>query len=73
MKQPHWAQSDLEPDAEQAVARMAAWWEGEILDRPTLMVTATRARRKGVMIQFHASSLEEADKLIEMVAKWPKH
>lgn len=35
---------DLEykPDAAQALARMEAWWEGEILDRPTIQVTAPK-------------------------------
>ncbi|MCZ7646144.1 MAG: hypothetical protein M5U26_12790 [Planctomycetota bacterium] len=47
--------SELKPDAEQAVARMAAWWEGEILDRPTLMVTAPRARRAALPEKSHAT------------------
>ena len=38
------AKADLtlawKPDAARAVERMRAWWEGEILDRPTLQVTA---------------------------------
>jgi len=43
---------------------MAASWEGENLDRPTLMVGATRTRRKSVMIRIQASSVEEANRLI---------
>lgn len=32
-------------DAEQACARMAAWWEGEILDRPAIQVHAPRRKK----------------------------
>ena len=30
------------PDAAQACARMAAWWEGAILDRPPIHLTAPK-------------------------------
>ncbi|HTL51637.1 MAG TPA: trimethylamine corrinoid protein 2 [Planctomycetota bacterium] len=33
------------PDAEAACRRMAAWWEGEILDRPVVQITAPRRKK----------------------------
>lgn len=51
---------DLEykPDAEQALARMEAWWEGEILDRPTIQVTAPRPDPKPLPVKHHATLRE---------------
>ena len=39
------------PDWEQARARILAWWEGEIVDRPCLQVTAPRAGREAEFLK----------------------
>ncbi|MCK6474418.1 MAG: hypothetical protein L6R28_22095 [Planctomycetes bacterium] len=44
---------DYKPDAEQACARMAAWWEGEILDRPAVQVRAPRRKKIPVPQKQH--------------------
>lgn len=51
---------DLEykPDAAEACRRMAAWWEGEILDRPALQVCAPRAHPRPRPQKEHASQRE---------------
>jgi hypothetical protein len=51
---------DLEykADASAACDRMAAWWEGEILDRPTIQVSAPLPRRKTKPARHHASLRE---------------
>ena len=46
---------ELKPDFEQAKARLMAWWEGEILDRPPIMVTAPSGRNVSVPAKTHAS------------------
>jgi len=48
---------DLEykPDAARACERMAAWWEKEILDRPTIQVCAPKPKPKPGPNKHHAS------------------
>ncbi|MGD0090756.1 MAG: trimethylamine corrinoid protein 2 [Planctomycetota bacterium] len=48
---------DLEykPDAEKACQRMAAWWEKEILDRPTIQVCAPQPSPRPGPKKHHAS------------------
>jgi len=49
---------DLEyykPDAAKACERMAAWWEKEILDRPTIQVCAPKPKPKPGPKKHHAS------------------
>ena len=33
------------PDAEQAIQRLAAWWQQELIDRPCIQITAPRAEQ----------------------------
>lgn len=41
------------PDADLACARMAAWWEGAILDRPTIHLTAPKPNPCPLPAQHH--------------------
>lgn len=43
------------PDAEQSLKRMEAWWRREILDRPTIQVTAPRPNPRPVPQKRHAT------------------
>lgn len=43
------------PDAARAMERMEAWWEREILDRPTVQVTAPKPGGKPAPAKRHAS------------------
>lgn len=46
------------PDAEAACGRMAAWWAGEILDRPPIQITAPRKKRLPAPAKQHANLRE---------------
>lgn len=46
------------PDADQSCARMAAWWEGAILDRPAIHLTAPKTDPRPLPASDHAT-LEE--------------
>jgi hypothetical protein len=43
------------PDAAQACARMEAWWEKEIIDRPAILLTAPRANLQLLPQKSHSS------------------
>ena len=49
---------EYKSDAEQSRQRMAAWWEHEIIDRPTIQVTAPKANPKPLPNKQHASLRE---------------
>ena len=49
---------EYKPDAEQSRQRMAAWWEHQIIDRPTIQVTAPKANPKPLPNKQHASLRE---------------
>ncbi len=49
---------EYKPDTSQAIARMEAWWEGEILDRPTIQVTAPKADPRPYPAKHHANLRE---------------
>jgi hypothetical protein len=46
---------EYKPDAAEALKRMEAWWKREILDRPTLQVTAPRPERRPLPEKHHAT------------------
>lgn len=49
---------EYKPDAARACERMAAWWNGAIIDRPTIMLTAPKPERKPYPQKQHASMRE---------------
>jgi hypothetical protein len=49
---------DYHPDAEKACARMEAWWNKAVLDRPAIQVTAPRPHAKPVPNKHHATLRE---------------
>ncbi len=46
------------PDAEQAMQRMAAWWERAIIDRPAILLTAPKPNPRPCPQKHHASLRE---------------
>jgi hypothetical protein len=49
---------EYKPDAGEACARMEAWWEGAILDRPAIQVCAPRPGGRPLPAKHHASLRE---------------
>ncbi|MGH7145701.1 MAG: hypothetical protein ACREJ2_16450 [Planctomycetota bacterium] len=49
---------ESKPDTNKAIQRMEAWWEGEILDRPPVQITAPRKDRRPLPTQNHATLRE---------------
>ncbi|HXG24979.1 MAG TPA: hypothetical protein VNJ09_10515 [Chthonomonadales bacterium] len=49
---------EYKPDAAQAVRRMEAWWEGEVLDRPAIQVCAPKPNPRPLPEKHHASLRE---------------
>jgi hypothetical protein len=49
---------EYKPDANEACERMAGWWQGAIIDRPTIMLTAPKPNRKPMPQKAHASMRE---------------
>ena len=59
------------PDASLVCQRMDAWWEGEIIDRATIQVTAPRPNPKPLPRKQHASYRErwmDIDYVVECAA-----
>lgn len=46
------------PDADKVVERMAAWWEGEIIDRATILLTAPGPNPQPLPARTHATLRE---------------
>ncbi len=46
---------EYKPDAARAMERMNAWWEGAVLDRPTIQVTAPKPGGKQAPAKTHAT------------------
>jgi hypothetical protein len=46
---------EYKPDAAKAIERMSAWWEGAILDRATIQVTAPKPNLRPMRESTHAS------------------
>jgi hypothetical protein len=46
---------EYKPDAQRALERMEAWWEGAILDRPCIQVTAPKPNPRPVPEKRHAT------------------
>ncbi len=44
---------EYKPDADRACERMAAWWEGEVLDRPAFQVRAPRPHPRPAPARHH--------------------
>jgi hypothetical protein len=49
---------ETKPDAGMVLQRMKAWWEREILDRPTIQITAPRPNPRPLPAKRHASVRE---------------
>ncbi len=49
---------ELKADAPEAVERMEAWWQGAILDRPTVQITAPCVQRPALPESSHTSHAE---------------
>jgi hypothetical protein len=49
---------EYKPDAQKACERMAAWWQGEVIDRPTILLTAPRPNPKPLPATTHATQPE---------------
>ncbi len=49
---------EYKPDADKVVERMAAWWEGEIIDRATILLTAPRPDAQPWPSKTHATLRE---------------
>jgi hypothetical protein len=49
---------EYKPDANKACERMEAWWHGEILDRPTILLTAPKPNPRALPSKQHASFRE---------------
>jgi hypothetical protein len=54
----HYLELEYKPDAVAAIARMEAWWEGEILDRPAIQVCAPKPNPRPLPKKHHASLRE---------------
>jgi hypothetical protein len=62
---------EYKPDAAKACERMDAWWEGAILDRATIQVTAPKPNPRPGPQKQHASERErwmDVDYIVESVA-----
>ena len=62
---------EYKPDAAEACRRMEAWWEGEILDRATIQVTAPQPNPRPLPPKQHATQRErwmDIDYIVECAA-----
>ncbi len=62
---------EYRPDADLVAERMEAWWEGEIVDRPTILLTAPKPDPRPVPQKTHASWRErwmDIDFVVESAA-----